>query len=88
MSIDDMNMVFRCQYRLVRAFSFVISNLTLTMIDYSYGDEIDDFWNENFGHGLNCLTEREAVTICRQHSLVALKTIVFKAAEEFRARGV
>jgi hypothetical protein len=63
-----------------------VSKLTLDMIYSKHGDEIDDFWIETFGHGIACLTEREAIAICRQHSLIALKTILAQAATEVRAR--
>jgi hypothetical protein len=65
-----------------------ISKLTLDMLYTKFGDEIDDFWQETLGHSITCLTEREAVALCRQHSLVALKTILAQATAEVRARGV
>jgi hypothetical protein len=65
-----------------------VSKLTLDMIYTRFGDEIDDFWQETLGHSIACLTEREAVALCRQHSLVALKTILAQAAAEVRTRGV
>jgi hypothetical protein len=70
------------------ASTFQFSKLTLNMIYTKFGDEIDDFWQETFGHCVACLTEREAVAICRQQSLVALKTISAQAAKEVCARGV
>jgi hypothetical protein len=65
-----------------------VSKLTLDMIHERLGEEANDFWIETFGHGLDCLTEREAIVVCRQHSLVALKTILAQATEEVRARGI
>jgi hypothetical protein len=58
------------------------------MLVSQYRDEIDDLWIETFGHGLDCLIEREAIALCRQQSLVALKTILAQAATEVRARGI
>jgi hypothetical protein len=65
-----------------------VSKLTLDMLYKRFGDEIDDFWKETLGHSIACLTEREAVALCRQHSLVALETILAQATTEVRARGI
>jgi hypothetical protein len=68
--------------------TLAVSKLTLDMIYNRFGDEIDDFWQETFGHSIACLTEREAILVCRQRTLIALKTILAQATEEVRARGI
>jgi hypothetical protein len=65
-----------------------VSKLTLDVIYSKHGDEIDDLWIEKFGHGITCLTEREAIVVSRQHSLIALETILAQATTEVRARGI
>jgi hypothetical protein len=66
----------------------VVSKLTLDMLYEKFGDELDDYWQTNFGHSIACLTEREAVAVSRQQSLVALNAIVASATEEVRLRRV
>jgi hypothetical protein len=82
----DAKHAIRLASDLLSSAKLAVTKLTLGMTYPKNGDEIDDFWIETFGHGIACLTEREAIAICRQHSLTALKTILAKAAAEVRAR--
>jgi hypothetical protein len=65
-----------------------VSKLTLDMIYDRLGDDVDDYWKSRFGHGIDCLTHRESIVVARQHSLIALETILAQATEEVRARGI
>jgi hypothetical protein len=65
-----------------------VSKGSLNMIYSVYGTEIDEFWRNRFGHGINCLTEREAVLVARQRSLDALEACLAQATSEVRARGL
>jgi hypothetical protein len=65
-----------------------VSKLTLDMLYNRFGDEFDDFWKETLGHNIACLTEREAVALCRQQSVDSLQTILAQATTEVRARGI
>lgn len=53
-----------------------------------HGDQLDHFWRDQFGHGIDCLTDVEAVQLCRQQSLVAIENFLAKAAVEARGRGL
>jgi hypothetical protein len=61
---------------------------TLDVIYERYGKEIDAFWEERFGHTIACLTEREAILVSRQRSLVQLEDYLATAEREVRARGL
>lgn len=53
-----------------------------------YGDELDQLWRAQFEHGIDCLTEVEAVQLCRQQSVAAIEGFLAKAAIEARGRGL
>jgi hypothetical protein len=65
-----------------------VSKATLDMIYATYGSQIDEFWNGRFGHGVDCLTEREAILVSRQRTLERLEACLAQAASEVRARGL
>ena len=37
-----------------------------------HGQALDDLWQSQFGYGIDCLTEVEALNLCRQHSVAAI----------------
>lgn len=53
-----------------------------------HGAELDQLWQTQFGHGIDCLTEVEALQLCRQQSLAAIEDFLAKAAIEVRCRGL
>ena len=53
-----------------------------------YGDELDQLWKVQFGHGIDCLTEVEALQLCRQQSVAGIESFLAKAAVEARSRGL
>ncbi len=53
-----------------------------------YGESLDTLWRFHFGHGIDCLTEVEAINLCRQPSLVAIEDFLAQAAVEARGRGL
>ena len=61
---------------------------TFDMLRTRHGDELDAFWKAQFGHGIDCLTEVEAVNLCRQHSVAAIADFLAQAAIEARGRGL
>jgi hypothetical protein len=61
---------------------------TKTMLREGYGQPLDTLWNEQFGYGIDCLTQVEALNLCRQPSLAAIEDFLAKAAIEARGRGL
>jgi adenine/guanine phosphoribosyltransferase-like PRPP-binding protein len=63
---------------------------TLDMLGSEYGQALEDFWRETFGHGLDCLTEAEAGYLCRarEPSVDRIAARMAKAAERARGRGL
>ena len=53
-----------------------------------HGDELDTLWKAQFGYGIDCLTEVEALQLCRQQSVAAIENFLAKAAIEARGRGL
>ncbi|MCU0882223.1 MAG: phosphoribosyltransferase [Hyphomonadaceae bacterium] len=55
-----------------------------------FGNDLDEFWQERFGHGIDCLTEREgrAILQTRAQSVAGLADRLAEAAEEVRGRGL
>jgi len=65
-----------------------IRNQTLNMLYEKHGSELADFWNREFGHGLDCLTNIEGEYLCRVESVAVIKTRMAQAAELARGRGL
>lgn len=61
---------------------------TLAMLRDRHGEALDTFWNDQFGYGIDCLTEVEAQNLCRQPSLAAIQDFLAQAAVEARGRGL
>ena len=53
-----------------------------------HGEELDQLWQAQFGHGIDCLTEVEALQLCRQQSVAGIEGFLAKAAVEARSRGL
>lgn len=53
-----------------------------------HGQALDNLWQSQFGYGIDCLTEVEALNLCRQHSVAAIEDFLAKAAVEARGRGL
>ena len=53
-----------------------------------HGDELDTLWKAQFGYGIDCLTEVEALQLCRQRSVAGIENFLAKAAIEARGRGL
>lgn len=61
---------------------------TLDMLWAKHGQALDDLWQAEFGHGIDCLTEVEAQNLCRQPSVAAIENFLAQAAVEARGRGL
>lgn len=61
---------------------------TRSVLWAKHGKELDDLWKAQFGFGIDCLTEVEAVILCREHSVAAIEDFLAKAAVEARRRGL
>lgn len=61
---------------------------TRDMLWERYGEELDQLWRAQFGHGIDCLTEVEALQLCRQSSVAGIEDFLAKAAVEARSRGI
>lgn len=53
-----------------------------------HGEELDQLWQTQFGHGIDGLTEVEALQLCRQQSVAGIESFLAKAAIEVRRRGL
>lgn len=61
---------------------------TRSMLWDLHGKELDSLWRNQFGYGIDCLTEIEAQNLCRQPSVVAIENFLAKATIEARGRGL
>lgn len=61
---------------------------TFAMLWAKHGQDLDDLWQAQFGHGIDCLTEVEAQNLCRQPSVAAIEDFLAQAAVEARSRGL
>ena len=61
---------------------------TRAVLWQKHGDELDTLWKTQFGYGIDCLTEVEALQLCRQQSVAAIEDFLAKAAVEVRGRGL
>jgi len=52
-----------------------------------HGEEFDQLWQAQFGYGIDCLTEVEALNLCRQESVAGIANFLAKAAVEACGRG-
>jgi len=53
-----------------------------------HGEELDQLRQTQFGHGIDSLTEVEALQLSRQQSLAAIENFLAKAAIEARSHGL
>ena len=61
---------------------------TRNMLWQRHGDELDQLWQAQFGHGIDCLTEVEALQPCRQQSVAGIEDFLAKAAIKARGRDL
>ena len=61
---------------------------TRNMLWTKHGEELDQLWQAQFGYGIDCLTEVEALNLCRQESVAGIENFLAKAAVEARGRGL
>jgi len=61
---------------------------TRRMLWERHGQPLEDLWQSQFGHGIDCLTEVEAQNLCRQPSVTAIEDFLAQAAVEARGRGL
>lgn len=61
---------------------------TLTVLRERHGQDLEQLWQTQFGYGLDCLTEIEALNLCRQPSVDAIEDFLAQAAVEARGRGL
>jgi hypothetical protein len=60
----------------------------LSVLRTTHGEALEDFRREQFGHGLDCLTNVEAGILRRRQSVAAIRNLLAKAAFEARERGL
>jgi hypothetical protein len=61
---------------------------TRNMLWERHGEALDRLWKGQFGYGIDCLTEVEALNLCRQQSVAAIEDFLAQAAVEARSRGI
>ena len=61
---------------------------SLSVLRSQYGQPLEAYWNTEFGHGLDCLTDVEARILGREPSLDAITDRLAQAAIEARGRGL
>ena len=65
-----------------------LQHATRIVLWQRHGQALDDLWQSQFGYGIDCLTEVEALNLCRQHSVAAIEDFLAQAAVEARGRGL
>lgn len=65
-----------------------LQKTTLNMLFSKHGEELEQFWKEIFGYGLECLTELEASYLCRQPSIDRIRGRLAEAAEKASQLGL
>lgn len=65
-----------------------LQKATLDMLLSKHGQELQQFWTEIFGFGLECLTELEANYLCRQSSIDKIRRRLAAAAEKASLEGL
>ena len=53
-----------------------------------HGHALEVLWQDQFGHGIDCLTRREAQLLCREKSFVAVTDRLAQGSIEARERGL
>jgi hypothetical protein len=61
---------------------------TLDMLWETHGEALNQLWADQFGYGIDCLTEVEAQILCRQPSVERIQDFLAQAAVEARGRGI
>jgi hypothetical protein len=61
---------------------------TLDMLRERHGEELENLWREQLGHGLDCLTNVEAGILHREPTLESIRNRLAQAAIEARVRGL
>jgi hypothetical protein len=61
---------------------------TLNMLRLKHGKELENYWREIFGYGLDCLTEVEGSYIARQSIFDTIARRMAEATEEAHGGGV
>jgi hypothetical protein len=61
---------------------------TLNMIRDLHGEDLETLWREQFGHGLDCLTEIEARVLCREPTVDSIRDRLAQGAVEASGRGL
>lgn len=61
---------------------------TRNVLRERHGQALDDLWKSQFGYGIDCLTEVEALILCRQQSIAGIEDFLAQAAVEARSRGL
>lgn len=61
---------------------------TLNVLRLKHGEELEHFWLEIFGYGLDCLTEVEASYIARQPTFDAVTRRMVEATEKAHGGGL
>jgi hypothetical protein len=60
----------------------------LDVLRERHGEALEDLWQEQFGHGLDCLTNVEGGILRREQSLESVRDRLAQAAVEARSRGL
>lgn len=61
---------------------------TLDVLRAKHGEELEDLWRRQFGHGLAYLTNVEGGILCRERSVDAIRNRLAQAVLEARERGL
>jgi hypothetical protein len=60
----------------------------LSVLRNGHGEELEQLWQEQFGHGLECLTNVEGAVLCREPTVDAIRGRLAQATVEVRERGL
>jgi hypothetical protein len=65
-----------------------LTQMTRTELWSKHGQALDILWQTVFWHGIDSLTELEALILCRQPSVIDIENFLAQAAIEARSRGL
>ena len=60
----------------------------LAVLKEKHGQGLENLWKEQFGHGLDCLTNVEGGILHREQTLESIRARLAQAAVEVRGRGL
>lgn len=71
-----------------QARQIALQDEVLDVLRNGHGEALEELWQGQFGHGLECLTNVEGTILCREPTVDAIRGRLAQAAVEVRERGL